>query len=82
MLAGHLIVGAGGGLLGLPVGVVDLQLHELHVRVLGQKPVQQLRLVVEGKAVVLHKALRLLFLHKAPYIELVVFFDVALLQRV
>ena len=52
--------GAGLDPLALPVQIVELHLHKLHVGIFGQDLIQQLGRVVEGKAGVLHKAFGLL----------------------
>ena len=55
----------------VPVGVVDLELDELHLRVGRQHGVQMLRRVVHGEAEMLDQALFLEPVHKIPDAELV-----------
>ena len=71
MLAGHLVAPAGLDVVVLPVRVVDLQLDELHLRVLGEQLVQHVGLVVEGEAHVLEQALLLHLQGVVPNAELV-----------
>ena len=71
VLAGHLVAPAGLDVVVLPVRVVDLQLDELHLRVLGKQLVQHVGLVVEGEAHVLEQALLLHLQGVVPNAELV-----------
>ena len=59
MLLRDLVARAGLHTGAVPIEVVDLKLDELEFRVLGQHAVEQRRAVVEGKADVLYKPLRL-----------------------
>ena len=69
----RLIAGPGLYPLALPVQVVDLELHEFHLRVLREDLVQQLGGAVEGEAGVLHQSLGLLVQQPAEAVELLVF---------
>ena len=71
VLAGHLVALAGLDGVALPVGVVDLELDELHLRVVLQDVLQGLGGVVEGEADVLGLALGLHLLHKVPGPQLI-----------
>ena len=66
----------------LPVGVVELELDELDLRVGVQKLLQHLRVRVEGEAPVADQALFLLLLHKVPDTVIVILFIIVALQRV
>ena len=73
MLLRRLIDGAGLDPFALPVQIVELDLDELHFRVLRQDPVQQLRRVVEGKAYMPHQALTPLL--QKPVEAVILFID-------
>ena len=60
MLLRRLIAFPGLDAFAVPIQIVELELHELHLRVLGQHLVQILRRVMEGKAHVLYQTLLLL----------------------
>ena len=77
MLPGHLIAGPGCHTGAFPVGIVDLQLNKLGVRMLGQQLFQQLGTVVKREAPVLDMPLPLLFLYKVPNVILFIFPDVS-----
>ena len=70
MLSGHLVHALGVNPGAVPVQVVDLQLDELHLRVLGEDLVQQLRVVVVGEARVLYQALGLFLQQPVKAVEL------------
>lgn len=80
--AGDLIVFPRGHLGVLPVGIVDLQLDDVHAGVLGQQTVQQGRGAVERKAVVADAARGLLLLDKVPQTPLGVVPGVGVLHGV
>ena len=80
--AGDLVVGAGGHLGVVPVGIVDLELDEVHVGVLGQQAVQQGRGAVERKSIPADAAGRLLLPDKVPQAPRIVLPDVGVLQGV
>ena len=80
--AGDLIVFPRGHLGVLPVGIVDLQLDDVHAGVLGQQAVQQGRGAVERKAVVADAARGLLLLDKVPQAPLGVVPGVGVLHGV
>lgn len=69
---GHLIVRPGGNRRVLPVGIIDLQLNKVYLRVSGQEPVQEFRSRMEGKAHVFDQSLGFLFLGEIPQVELII----------
>ena len=73
---------AGGHARIFPVGVIQLQLDEIHLRMLVQQLLQQHRVRVEGEAVIFHQALPLLLGHEVPDMILVILLHVVPLQRV
>ena len=64
----------------LPVRVVNLQLNELHLRMLIQDVFQLLRRGMERKAHMLNQPFLLLFLHPAPHVKIIKIFCTALSQ--
>ena len=72
VLFGYLIAFAGLHALAVPVQIIDLELYKLHFRVLGQDAVQQVRMVVEGKADVPDHTLFLLLLQPGKAVQLFV----------
>ena len=70
VLDGGLIALAGLHAFAVPVQIVQLQLHELHLRVFGQHAVQQLGVVVEREADVPHQALGLFLLQPGKAVQL------------
>ena len=77
-----LIVQAGIDARVLPVGIVDLQLDEFHIRMLLQQFLKELGIGMEGEAVMTDQALCLELLYEIPEMVIIVFLDVAALQRV
>ena len=69
---GNLIVRPGGDGRVLPVGIVNLQLDKVHLRMGGQELIQEVRTRVEGKAHVLDEALGFLLLGEVPQVELII----------
>ncbi|EJW99641.1 hypothetical protein EVA_12253, partial [gut metagenome] len=70
--AGHLVDLAGVDPGALPVEVVELELHELHLRVDGEDLVQQVRRVVEREAHVADESPLLLLQQPVEALELLV----------
>ena len=71
VLAGNFIALAGLNIIAVPIGVVDLELHKLHLGMLGQDLVQDFGLVMEGEANMLGDASFLKLDHVVPGIKLV-----------
>lgn len=71
VFAGGFVAEAGLDRIGVPVGVVDLELDELHLRMFGQHLVQRFGRVVHREAEVLDQALFLLLMDKVPDAEVV-----------
>ena len=65
----------------IPVRVIDLKLHELRIRMLGQDLIQQLRPGVERESPVADFAGRFHFLHEIPQPILIVNFVIIILDR-
>ena len=66
----------------LPVSVVDLQLNEFHIRVLGQQFFQKFRVGMERETVVLDDALRFQFFYIIPEVIIFIFLIIESLYRV
>ena len=66
MAGGHLVAFAALHPGAVPIQVVQLQLHVLHLRMLRQHPIQQLRPIVVGKADMPHQTRFFLFPDELP----------------
>jgi hypothetical protein len=71
------IAGSGLDVFILPVGIVDLQLNELCIRMLRQQLIEEVRSVVEREAPVLYDPLFLQLADIIPETIVIVFFDIA-----
>ena len=77
MFCRDFIAGSGLDIFILPVGIVDLQLNELRVRMLRQQLIKEVRCIMERKSPVLYDPLLLELAHIIPETVVIVFFDIA-----